>query len=39
MAQPPFLENGGEWARLATNPIPRFKASQTVANLKFLKAD
>src|SRR5215831_17882528 len=22
MAQPPLLENGGEWARLATNPSP-----------------
>jgi len=21
-AQPPLLENGGEWIRLATNPIP-----------------
>src|SRR5215472_13150387 len=22
MAQPPLLENGGEWTRLTTNPIP-----------------
>jgi len=22
MAQPPLLENGGEWTRLATNPSP-----------------
>jgi len=22
MAQPPLLENGGEWTRLATNPFP-----------------
>ena len=25
MAQPPLLENGGEWTRLATNPVPLFK--------------
>src|SRR5215475_14800061 len=25
MAQPPLLENGGEWGRLATNPIPIFR--------------
>src|SRR5215813_15517004 len=27
MAQPPLLENGGEWARLATYPVPLHPAS------------
>src|SRR5215813_1575941 len=29
-AQPPLLENGGEWTRLATNPTPVHSASQSV---------
>ena len=29
-AQPPLLENGGEWSRFATNPLPRVsKALET----------
>ena len=34
MAQPPLLENGGEWTRLATNPIVEKGVRETFSHCK-----